>query len=617
MFAGIALFLRLSAASAQTQPVEAKQPLSVLYVGGDGDYVDPERGEDFRRFLEKHFVSVKSAQDTDFTPALAKGVDIIVVDGDIIQRIPTGLRRPMVLLGAKWGPIGIPESRGYKLQDQCRVLTEKLHSLWLDHAIFRGPLPVTPTLTDEFDSVTRRYVQAWKTHEPFFISRYNSFAKGMTVSGTRLLGAEDSEVIAGGMNERGDHAVALAREANLFHWGPAASPRHMTEEAKRVFVNTIVYMKQFDGAQPTVWRSVKPRSGMAVAFNILTYESNQLENPLKGGNAGDIELQEAGIEASTNDLHRLIEATFPPQVVKRLGYDVEKYRALYEPNLGYVHVPHDTTWYTIDEEAKSIGLPNNDLRFLEKCVELLRQPAEAAKARRLLERYTGLSFPDAKAWQHWLESNRERLYFSDYYDYRFYSGPAASAPAQREVRLALSQMKMDESANAAVSVGAVAVSYGVSTPAKTLGRNMEVVDLHHEPGAYRTDKGALVTLVVRVKIADGNFTSARVSEGKPYEPTKISVELPQGARWHGEWQTPKTYDRMEPGVAEYRGDAVFTRQLYFTSVPKEGRDVFRRVPVSLRGTVRYQACFQAPHDAVRCLDPRETPFEAKIIVADN
>ena len=60
-------------------------------------------------------------------------------------------------------------------------------------------------------------------------------------------------------NMKGDHGVALVREANLFLWGPIANPSLMTEEARRVFVNTIGYMKQFDGAKQTVWRGMHGR----------------------------------------------------------------------------------------------------------------------------------------------------------------------------------------------------------------------------------------------------------------------------------------------------------------------------------------------------------------------
>src|SRR5215813_3925439 len=227
-----------------------------------------------------------------------------------------------------------------------------------DHAIFRGPLPVTPTLTDDIDPVTKRQVRVWKTHEPVpYTGKLRwFFRQGTVVSGTRLLGAEDSEIISGGMNTKGDHGAALAREAHFFHWGPAATPRHMTEEGRRVFINTIVYMKQFDGAKQTVWRGVRPRSELALYFKTLTLYSGQLASYLK--KTPDKQSPREGIEeiieTLRNDIKGNIERIFPLDVAQRLGYDVEKYRALYEPNIGYIYVPHETTAYAIDEEAQSI-----------------------------------------------------------------------------------------------------------------------------------------------------------------------------------------------------------------------------------------------------------------------
>lgn len=44
--------------------------------------------------------------------------------------------------------------------------------------------------------------------------------------------------------------MAIGRHGNFFHWGFAASPADMTEEAKSVFANAIVYISQFDGQKP-------------------------------------------------------------------------------------------------------------------------------------------------------------------------------------------------------------------------------------------------------------------------------------------------------------------------------------------------------------------------------
>lgn len=261
-------------------------------------------------------------------------------------------------------------------------------------------------------------------------------------------------------------------------------------------------------------------------------------------------------------------------------------------------------------------MPNNDVRFLEKCIGLLRQAREAANAQRLLERYTGLSFPDAKAWHEWFEGNRSKLYFSDYYGYRFYAGPAALGPAPTAVQLATGEIRMGEPNEVTpVTVGVVVVGDERSAPHGSFGSNGEPVELAYEQGGYVTNKGALVTLVVRLKIADGWHIYVRAHEAVPeaggrVEPTKIDVELPVGAHWHGEWQTPTAYEAAQAGVFEYRGDAVFARQLWFASVPAEGRDVQERARVTLSGTVRFKSCGKG-----RCKSPYTTvTFEARVIV---
>jgi hypothetical protein len=282
--------------------------------------------------------------------------------------------------------------------------------------------------------------------------------------------------------------------------------------------------------------------------------------------------------------------------VKSFGHDSEKYRTVYEPSLAYVYVPHGTSAYTVDEDAKSIGIPNNEVRFLSKCIEFLRQPAEAERARRLLERYTGLSFASSKAWQQWFESNRDKLYFSDYYDYRFYAGPAGPAPGLAAVQTALGNMKLDEPNEVApATLASAAVGY-----------------IRERDGTYSSNKGALVTLIVRLKIADGWHTYARVPDSEANDVTKINVDLPAGARWYGEWEIPKTYEGNAPGSEEYRGDAVFTRQLYWTSVSNQGKDISARRKITLRGTVHCQTCNEE-----RCLPPADIPFETHIIASDR
>jgi len=548
----IAVFMGTHAVAASSN-TEAKQQLRILYIGGDVGVFGgpgPQRAADFKNFLERYFVSVTMTKGADFKPQMATNVDVIVKDARIPIVLPPTFRKPMVLVGSN-GLYGIDRT-GTKIDLLCECLRDKLHTIKLDHAIFQGPLPVKPTLVQEADPVTGRTVGMWKVQEKMD-------SPGLVTAIEQFLDAGDSEIISGGINMKGDHGVALVREANLFLWGPIANPSLMTEEARRAFVNTIVYMKQFDGAKQTVWRGLHGRK--------------ELEMML-----------------ATKDLKRALGADriyddFLPNLIDKYGDSIEKYRAYYGPNVGYVRQPHGAIWFEIDDDAKSLGIPNNDPRFLEKCIALLSDPTAAPKALRLLQRYTGLSLTDKTAWQDWMKQNRNKLYFSDSYDYRFFTGPAGPAPTPVSVRTAIEAMSVADPTDVSpLSVGATLATY-----------------FHSKEGNF-SKKGALVTLVVRLKVADGWHVYAQVPQDVPYKPIKIDAHLPDGFRWNEDWQTPLATNGDVPGLTEYRGDVVFTRQFYSTTTAKAKID----------GEVQFQVC-----DVQQCMPAAKAPFEVSVTINEN
>ena len=62
----------------------------------------------------------------------------------------------------------------------------------------------------------------------------------------------DAEVIAQGIAMKGPDTVAIARHASFFLWGFSAPPSQMTPAARRLFVNSVCYIRQFEGAAPLV-----------------------------------------------------------------------------------------------------------------------------------------------------------------------------------------------------------------------------------------------------------------------------------------------------------------------------------------------------------------------------
>jgi hypothetical protein len=539
---------------AQTFGTGSKQPLRVLYIGGDAGVLGgpgPERAADFKNFLEANFSEVKVVRGADFQLEMASGFDVIVKDAPIKGVLPITFRKPMVLIGSN-GLAGIDRT-GTKIKLLCECLREKLYDTKTDHAIFQGPLPVTPTIVQEKNPYTGEVTGMWNVHEKVA-------DPGLVTAIEQFLDADDSEIISGGINLKGDHGVALVREANLFLWGPIGRPQLMNEEARRVLVNTIMYMKRFDGAKQTVWRGLSGR-------------------------------QELQMVLATKDMHKMLSPervyqSFLPELVTKYGPEIEKYRSFYTPNLPYVRQSHGAVWFDVDQDAKSLGIANNDPRLLEKCVHMLQQPAQAAEALKLLQRYTGLSLSSASEWQSWLGENKDKLYFSDSYDYRFFAGPAGPAPTQKGIQTAIKFMNMDEPNDVApVSVGTAVATY-----------------FHSKDGNF-SKKGALITLIVRLNIADGWHLYAKVPQDVPYQPVTIENELPEQSHWNGDWQRPTSFPGDVPGLTEYHGDAVFTRQFYPTAAVSK---------TTIRGTIHFQACNEE-----KCLPAVNAPLEIPLTVYEN
>jgi hypothetical protein len=124
------------------------------------------------------------------------------------------------------------------------------------HEIFSKPLKVNLTFEDiptpeyyfnlaggkKVEKTTRVWrVQTKKFPEidPGLVSNPNGFGD-----------SPDSESISSGLNSKGPDSVALARDRNFFLWGFSASPRDMTPEARKCFVNAVCYIKKFDGRKP-------------------------------------------------------------------------------------------------------------------------------------------------------------------------------------------------------------------------------------------------------------------------------------------------------------------------------------------------------------------------------
>lgn len=263
-------------------------------------------------------------------------------------------------------------------------LYEEAHGVDASHPIFQGPFPVVPTLhampTPEH---YRRSspdlgdtMPAWRVHR----DKVGGYV-GVVADGYGFEDSPDAEWIASGRNSKNARAVALGRQGNFFHWGFAASPPEMTDEAQLVFLNTLAYMRRFAGKTPLVVGQARSREWLPVYL------------------------------ASPEPLAPYVKSQLPEAWLPDADGDRATLVARCRAELGYVH--RDGKRWQVDVDCKALGLDNRLPASLHRCVELLGDADRKAAAQRVLERYTGERFATAEEWRGWLTEAGDRLFHSD------------------------------------------------------------------------------------------------------------------------------------------------------------------------------------------------------------
>src|SRR5262249_1336015 len=262
---------------------------------------------------------------------------------------------------------------------------------------------------------------------------------GVVSMGDGFTDSPDAEYISGGINHKTPTAVAIGRHGPFFLWGFSAAPNGMTEAGRRAFLNSVVYTAKFDHAPLLVRQTMTSRDRVPWIIGFLAApregHANQVEvvrnfnrdltairekaktNPdaltaKEKGYVGFKDLPEMTYDDYVGMLLSHTRQSLPADVVERCGVDAAKYTAWYEENRPYLYStrPH---YNEVDRDAKALGIPNNDLRLLDKCVAALDRGLDADRAARLLKRYTGEAFATPAEWRAWLAASRADLFFSD------------------------------------------------------------------------------------------------------------------------------------------------------------------------------------------------------------
>ena len=487
----IALLLLLIGAAGKisAQGSLAKSPLKILFVGYDPGRMPQEfrKGLDefttkdsvrmpaFKELLSRYFAEVQTKDCRDWKVEDAAPFDVIIFDyrtskleparqekrdngeTDYIpaRYLPDNFSKPVVFIGSTASEMG---SRiGLKLDWLCLCLDADAHHIKTRHPIFSGPLEkVVPTLVMEKtpdpifeypsgDTVPRQ-IPMWKV-QTLSYGKSEEVRIGLVSRGHRFEDSPDAEVISSGVCQKDVTAVALGRHGNFFLWGFAASPVNMTEEAKKVFVNAVAYMKQFDGRTPIAREYNERMVTTDDVRNILGWTTKEYWQKsvdfMKKAEAGlqeekkKLEAKKASGAVLTDNETQELSAwsnykPSPPKsweeylkdmmgpFAKQFGSDAPAFQKYIKENMDFLYCDPNAFWsYNIDEDVKKLKVSNHSTKMIEVCIKMLKANKDPELALRVLRRYTAESFTTADQWDAWYSSNKSRLFFTETGGYKF------------------------------------------------------------------------------------------------------------------------------------------------------------------------------------------------------
>ena len=279
-----------------------------------------------------------------------------------------------------------------------------------EHAIFHSPLKADITLDGEpweeaGDGQHTWIVQTGKE------GKENDY--GVVSDGHGFEDSPDCERISGGVNSKGPHALAIGRQANMLQWGFYCAPDRMTQSARKVFLNALVYMRQFDGEKPLVAKKSIGRGWLrqyADALSKLTPAQRK--------------------ETGERTYAAYLRTKFPAELLD--GDDVvDKLNAWLQTNEERF-VANENREVTVDTDLVELRTSNRTPGFFAAVIARLEKNAGDALAARLIAHYLPKDVEGTAAgvrsfWEH----NRASLFFSDVGGYRWFVDPRprAASPA--------------------------------------------------------------------------------------------------------------------------------------------------------------------------------------------
>ncbi|MDD6894268.1 MAG: protein-disulfide reductase DsbD N-terminal domain-containing protein [Prevotellaceae bacterium] len=627
-----------------TSAAVKKTNLRVLYVGGHSDMETmgigaydtaandrsaAQRMAAWESYLKEYFTTVKAISGKDYHYTMSNDYDVTIIDGDpkpieprrtisengrfsklvYARYVPDNFDRPVITIAEEGETMG--RRIGVKNDWYCLCLDAHAFGMNTKHDIFSGPYPVKLTMVDRptpegakeyaatYGTPLPETTKMWRVQNKGYMT-HKGFKVGMVSRPWGYADSPETEIISGGESAKSYDAIAIGRHANWLHWGFAASPADMTDEAKPVFANAVIYISKFAGQHVIARKLHEGISTRTTADDMKsrlrkeTYDDyiemlKKYDEQTRHVADSIKKIEAAGGKLTDMDRMYLQMAEHPQpkptyeqfvqqaagELFQQFGTDIEKYNKYYTDNRPYFYGTTSNYGLLLDDDAKSLGIANNDKRILDKAISLWEKGEDAEKAKRLLYRYTLLRYDNAQEFRAWYKKYEKKLFFTENGGWLWLVNDLDPATPGNDYSV-LKYDEVDESQLARV------------TQATTTEEPVQL------SAAVEDNGNGNKTLMVRAKIHPGYHIYSAVSEQDPYIVTTYDIDLNGKGKLVGELQKPTGRMLNTTGTVVYENEVVFKQK--FTA----GRDG------SIKFTINYQAC-----DDRSCLQPMSKTIETR------
>jgi hypothetical protein len=218
--------------------------------------------------------------------------------------------------------------------------------------------------------------------------KQSEMGEALTLDG--FINSIDAEVIATGPSAKGNDRGAITRHGSYVLWSFEGAISDMTEEGKKLFINTVFYTAKLKYKPVLEKKLNQTRDGLEIYLDLAKNINPAFLNTMK---------------------------SYLPEDMKNT--DLKETELWFKENRPFLYSKNRR--FEIDKLAKKLNIPNHSKKLIEKCISNIKDKIETNLSLETIFRYIdpielGSSCQNLEKWY---AENNDYLYFTDSEGFKF------------------------------------------------------------------------------------------------------------------------------------------------------------------------------------------------------